>query len=270
MKTKNDLKTVTVTLSPFEFWYLAKTFGPGLAFGVMDPTENLSNEDLEKAEAGAVESLKKAGVIKSDSEDQIQMDELLGAMIYSSIHSNDVLVLKSRAIEKEQFYHFLPDWQMKFSQEGEDYQLTLFKNREDLLKDILFSNNFTSTGHFEERKFSILARELEMGVSLFELDQRDQAIKVIKSSVVGDLREPEEFLAAYSRSKPALSIKMIYNRNDKSIHECIYDLIQLSDDLYWLSHGTTPGDEPKPVIYFTAVTGSEVRNRVLGLLPRQK
>ena len=63
MESKNEEDKIIVTLSPEEFWWLAKIFSPGVIYGVEDPTEGLSEEEIIKAEAAAIDKLSEANVL---------------------------------------------------------------------------------------------------------------------------------------------------------------------------------------------------------------
>lgn len=268
MKTNNDAKTMTITLSAHEFWYLAKIFGPGLAFGVEDPTAGLSEEEMLKAESEAVESLIQAGVITFEGEKQVKMDELLGAMIYSCVHSNDVLILNSRELERELYFHFLPDWQMEFSQIDKGYQLTVLIDRDSIFPTVISKYNLKLATQPEDISFSVFERDLESAVFLFENKKKENAIKLFEGRIVGDIGNIETFLEGYIKSNQNLLMKMIYNRNNTNIHECKYELLKMNDVLYWLTYSTTPGDDPLPIIYFTSISEDDARNRFLRMLPK--
>jgi len=104
---------------------VGKIFGPGVIFGVEDPTEGLSEEEIKKAEAAAIGKLTEANVIHAGKDGTLLMDDLLGAIIYSCMHSNNALVLTLAQLERR-FYHFLPDWQLELVRIGDNYQLSCF------------------------------------------------------------------------------------------------------------------------------------------------
>jgi len=268
MKTNSDTKTMTITLSAHEFWYLAKIFGPGLAYGVVDPTTGLSESEILKAESEAIESLSKAGVITFDGENQVKMDELLGAMIYSCIHSNDVLILKSREFEKERYFHFLPDWQMEFSRLDRDYQLTVLIDRDSIFPAVISKYDLKLPAQSKDISFSVFERDLESAVFLYESDKKENAIKLFEGRVVGEIGNIEVFLQGYIESKHNLQMKIIYSRNEGQLHECKYELLMVNDVQYWLTYATTPGDDPFPIIYFTSISEDDARNRFLRMLPK--
>lgn len=269
MKTNINSNTTIITLSTNEFWYLAKIFGPGLVFGVEDPTIGFSKEEQMVADSEAITSLMQAGVINFDGENQIKMDELLGAMIYSCIHSSNVLVTNSRKLKLERFYYFLPNWQLELSCLNKDYQLTLLKDKEDVFQHIISTYKFElSSQGSEQNPFSLYEKDLEMAVSLYESENKEQALKILKKNTVGDNLDIDKFLVGYTESQQNLLIKMIYDRNLDYAHQCKYELIKINNILYWLSYETTPGDDPVPIIHFIPISDSEVKSRFLRMLPK--
>ena len=127
MKLQSTSNTLSIALSKSELWYLAQCFGPGWVFGIENPTENLSDEDKYDFEKEAQSSLSKDGLISMNGGNQIQIDETLGGMAYSLIHSENILVVNNVQNGQEIFFHFLPQWQMELTKINEDYEMTLFK-----------------------------------------------------------------------------------------------------------------------------------------------
>lgn len=236
MKIQNSKAYLSITLSSQQLWCLTKLFGPGLIFGIENPYEDLSGEEIEVNESQALVDLEKGGLIKLLNANQIQVDEMLGGMVYSSIHSDDLLVVKKPDGKADRFYHFLPQWQLELYKSGDEYSLTLFKDRSYLFSHIIAIYNLELKGKSEGEKFSIGARDLEMAAFLFESGKEQSALKIIEEKP-SDIPRASEFLKAYIKPDFHLIFDMLYEKNDeKRIHTVKNELLQLNGSLYWVSH----------------------------------
>jgi hypothetical protein len=264
MESKNEEDKIIVTLSPQEFWWLAKFFGPGVIFGVEDPTEGLSEEEIKKAEAAAIGKLTEANVIHAGKDGTLLMDDLLGAIIYSCVHSNDVMVLTFTQSERR-FYHFLPDWQLELVKIKDEYHLTCFKNREVLVDYILTELlSLKDTPLVSKDSFSLPSKDLELATFLFQSGKTEKAVEELSRSCIGQLPDLRIFLEGYVNPSKNVDIQMIYNKEGKKLlHQCHYSIMEIGPLLYWLTHSESIGDEPLPVTHIKSVNPKEVRNKLM-------
>lgn len=267
MELTNNNDIIEVILSPNEFWWLAKFFSPGAILGVKDPTEGLSEEEIKEAESVAIDKLIKAKVINTAKDGTLQMDDLLGAIIYSCIHSTNALVLTLAQLERR-FYHFLPDWQLELVRIGDNYQLSCFKNREALvdyiLRDLVTIKNITP---ISEESFSIPSRDLELSVFLFQSGKPQKAIEEFSKSCIGLLSDPRSFIEGYLNPSTNVDIEMVFNKEgEKIMHQCHYSVMEINNMLYWITHTETIGDEPVPIIYFNTMKTEDVKNKLLMMI----
>lgn len=268
MKQTSTNKSLSIQLSNVELWYLAQCFGPGWVFGIENPTENLSDEEKYNFEKEGQTSLSNDGLISMNGGNQIQIDEMLGGMAYSLVHSDNVLIVNNAKTGKEIFFHFLPQWQMKLIKADEGYEMTLFKERKDLFEHILFSHGIKLSEFNINNKFSIASRDLELAAFMFDSGEKEKALESFKSNGFGELPSEPNFLAGYLIPEFHLIFDMLYHRNDqKRIHSTSNELIQIKSTLYWVSHDEA-GEEATEMMNFTSVTPTQAERRFFRLLPK--
>jgi hypothetical protein len=257
---------MTIVLSTAELWYLAQLFGPGWIFGVDDPTENLSADEVAKLETNAFNSLSKEGMIEHAGGNQLRIDEMLGGMVYSLLHSKHLLVVKDLSNGNERFFHFLPQWQLELCRVKDEYELTLFKDRSDLFQHILFAQHVTLNGSSDGTRFSIPARELELSAFLFESGKPDQAVANLESDNVR-IPSVKKFLKGYLNPKIHFRFDLLLNRDDEErVHTHRNELLQLNDSLYWISYDEA-GEEAVEMMNFTSVAPQKAEQRFNLMLP---
>jgi len=264
MESKNEEDKIIVTLSPEEFWWLAKIFSPGVIYGVEDPTEGLSEEEIIKAEAAAIDKLSEANVIHAGKDGTLLMDDLLGAIIYSCVHSNNVMVLTFAQSERR-FYHFLPDWQLELVNIKGEYNLTCFKNREVLvdyiLTELLSLKDITLVS---EDSFSLPSKDLELAAFLFQSGKSEKAVEEFSRSCIGQLPDLRIFLEGYVNPSKNVDIQMIYNKDGKKLmHQCHYSIMETENMLYWITHSESIGNEPVPITFVNTIKTEDVKAKLL-------
>jgi hypothetical protein len=265
MKIQNNSETLSVNLRPNELWYLVKLFAPGWIFGVEDPADIYSEDELAEMAQEAYKTLSEEGLIKQNG-NQIQIDELLGGMIYSCIHSKDLLIVKDILKRKECFFHFLPQWQLELCKNDGNYELTLFEQREDLLKHIIDNNLIDLDVISPEKKFSIPQRGLELAAFLFDSGKKEKAVEVFNQGY-GDLPAAEQFLEEYHNPDFYIRFDLLLNRDDEiKMHAVRNELLQTNHVLYWISYDEA-GEEAIEMMNFTAVNPEQAEGRFNLMLP---
>lgn len=264
LKKEND--KVTINLSNYELWYLSKLFAPGLLFGVDDPTVSMSEEEIQAADDAAYRSLNQAGLIKMDGKEKLEVDEILGGMVYSCIHSKEMLSVSTSGSADVRFFHFLPQWQLEMYQLDDGYQLTLFKERSDLFTHVLKEHQVNFHGGQSGEKFTILENDLKEAAALYSSGEKERALEVVKT-------EPtqyfclEELIQGYHAPQQHLILDMLYDRDDDHMmHSRRNELLQTNKFLFWLSYDQA-GDEGVSVINVTSFTSEECHERFNLMLP---
>lgn len=266
MKISETQNQFMVHLSPQELWFLAQLFGPGLIFGVDDPTEDLTEEEIQAAQVEVYNSLKEAGLLNMEGSNQLQIDEILGSMVYSTIHSADMLTLKQPGTQEERFYHFLPEWQLSLRKLEDGYLLTLFKERTDLFPHIIEEVNATLHPGNSDFNFTVKDRDLELAAFLYESDKKEQALEVL-ASVPLTANQLESFIQGYIAPEAHLVFDMLYSRDDEEKTSAQRsELLQTEDALYWLSH-VLVGDEKNPFTQVETISPEAAQTRFNALLP---
>lgn len=267
MKFSSTDSFLSIILSSSELWYLAQAFGPGWIFGIDDPTEDLSDEEKVEFEKKAQTMLSKEGLLLPAGGNQLQIDEMLGGMVYSLLHSKDMLIVRNPMTNREQFFHFLPQWQLELCKIGEEYELTLFKNRKDLFQHVLFSNEITAEAFNVNGKFSIGARDLEMAGFLYESGKVPMANEIF-SHGHGALPPVDQFLPGYLTPDFHLIFDMLCDRNDeKRIHSSRNEIMQMNGTLYWVSHNKVE-EEAVEMMNFSSITPSQAEKRFNNMIPK--
>ena len=268
MKFQNTSSTLSISLSSSELWYLAQAFGPGWIFGIDDPTEGFSDEEKRQFEEKAQTALSKEGLLVPTGGNQIQIDEMLGGMVYSLLHSKDMLIVRNARSDAEQFFHFLPQWQLELCRIDEEYELILFKNRKDLFQHVLFSNEIKTEAFNVNGKFSISARDLEMAAYQFESGKEILARELFTNGF-GSLPPFGQFLEGYLSPEFHLIFDLLYDRNDKKhIHSARNEIMQMNGTLYWVSHDEA-GEEVTEMMNFTSISLSQAEKRFNNMLPKE-
>jgi hypothetical protein len=250
---------LSVRLSHMELWYLASLFGPGWIFGIENPIKGLSEVDVRKRESEIISCLSEEGLISIQSEGkQIQIDEMLGAMVYSCIHSQHILVVKNATNQEERFFHFLPDWQLEFVREDDDYKLTLFKERTSLFDYLISTFGKRVDQHMKNVPFSIGAKDLEVASYLFRIGKDDKAAQIFTEHNT-EFCDPKSFLKGYSETQNDLRFNMIFNRDDQeNIKTKTCRLTEINQTLYWIVHDTE-AEEMREILSFTQVNVDRAR-----------
>jgi hypothetical protein len=266
MKSQNTSNFMTVALSTTELWYLVQLFGPGWVFGVDDPTKNLSKDKVVEMETKAFNSLSKEGMIEHAGGNQLRIDEMLGGMVYSLLHSKHLLVVKDLSNGNERFFHFLPQWQLELCRMDDHYELTLFRERSDLFQHILYVHDAKLDASSDGYKFSIPARELELSAFLFDSGKADQALANLEVDII-EIPSAKKFLEGYLKPDYHFRFDLLLNREDEErIHTTRNELLQLDDILYWISYDEA-GEEAVEMMNFTSVTPQKAERRFNLMLP---
>lgn len=269
MEISKTNEFVRICLSSLQLWYIAKIFGPGWVFGIDNPFEGLPAEEIVALEKQAVLELEKEGLVKFDAANQMRIDEMLGVMVYSCIHSETILILKSLKDRGERHYHFLPQWQLELCRSGDTYSLTYFKEISYLFSHIVEVYELTLKEKSQDVNFSIESRELEIVAFLCESGKKQKAEQIFNSTP-GETPPALEFLHGYLNPDFHLMFSMVHHRNDeKRIHNSKNELLQMDGNLYWVSHDEA-GEQLIEVLNFTSISPAEAEHRFIRMLPQGK
>ena len=252
---------MVLKLSENEFWLLAKYMGPGLVLGIDDPMREMSEDEITQFEHKALQSLKEAGLLSIDPPSNIQIDKVLGAIVYSCIHEYDFLLVKQPIINEERFYYFLPGWQVELNKTLTHYELSLFKERRDLFLHIFNSLFSDSNSGENDVKFTIGKLGLETALFLYNSGQTQKSGQLLSENSVGRIEDPIRFLKGYSKPSNHFIISFVRNLKKKDMKiRSDYELVHTETDLYWLSHGLD-GEGGIPITYILSISTKQAEER---------
>jgi hypothetical protein len=264
MKTVKTEQSLSVALSTAEAWTLASFFAPGVMFGLQDPAGELTDEERQAREAETLQALVAEGVLQVNEANQYRVDEMIGGMIYSTIHSEHVLVVRNQRSGGSTYYHFLPDWQLCLQPEEERIWLTLFRTRADLLGHILEDGLGEHDGTVV-KGFTVRERDLEMAASLHENGSPDRARRLLAEVDIGEV---DAFLQAYLAPQLALQLDALYSRQDpeKSAQRRGW-LLGLGPVLYWVDREEDP--DGRGLLHFQPLGAGGAVEKLNALLPSE-
>ncbi len=259
MKHEQTNNTVCVELNTHELWYVAKLFAPGLIFGVEDPTEGLSEAEILSYDNQAYASLEKAGMISTSNTGMLVIDEMLGAMVFSCIKSDDVLITTNKNINQKSFYFFLPNWQLELKKVNDVYKLTHFSDREVLLSTIIENVKLKSNHIEQKQEFFIYERQLELATFLYDSGKKDKSLITLEEKLIGEIPDKNEFIQGYVKSISHHIFELIIARNDEeSMSQERYEILQSDKHLYWLTQMANEENGEK-IIYFQETSSNEIK-----------
>lgn len=267
MITKETTTSFSVILSPYEMWFLLKLSFSGVVVGISDPSTNLMEEELLKIESETKEKLENEKVIRLTEAGQYLVDELISAMLYSMNNWSHLMTIKDMGKKKERYFYFFPEWQLEQFYDGENYILTLLKDREEIWSYLVNTMNIQPAQYKEFPTFDVTERNLELAIFLYESGKKEQAIKLLTEENAAIPNNWDLFLSNYSNPINFLSIETI-NRLDEAKNpvQRIRQFIQLDHAMFWVTRARSSEDDPFR-LYFRPINTSEVESAFLNLLP---
>jgi len=202
-------------LSPLELWYLAKFFGPGVIYGVNDPTLGMSQEEITQTETEVEKSLLTKGLIQNKENNKIGLEESFVPLIFSCVHPKHVLTIKNVINQEEKIYYFLPNWQLELKQKDGNYVLSTLQDREEIVNNTLSEIDARIIQNDIKFQVDVNERILELAIYLFEQQKREKAIEVLNRAGITD--NFEIILDAYIDSIIYFELNMVYHINEKRL-----------------------------------------------------
>jgi len=245
MRTNQTNSSFSISFSIHELWFLMQFFTPGVIFGVDDPYSHLKPEEKQKIESKAKVDLENDNIIKLTGNNQYMIDELIGSMIYSCIHSSHTIQVKDELENKESWLHFLPNWQLNITLCGEQYTLTIFKEREYIWSHIIDALNIQGIHEANYYSFSVAERDLELASYLYSEGKRDKGIAIILDNAGEGNIDWDKFLSGYISPNIDLTINSILYRNDADkTKQKIRRFLKLDNDLFWVIRSKAAETDP--------------------------
>ena len=255
----------TLILSKHKLWYLLQAFGPGTVIGVIDPTTDLAAEKFENLGAEIEKSLLIDGFLYESDDKTLKLNEKLARLLYACVHPKHVLAVKDFKTNKESFYYFLPGWQMKLMEQSDQYILTFFKDRVDMLSSIFSLDLLVQLPAISSTIITVSERDFETALYLFREGNVDKAL-----SVIGQEKSKatlKNILRMCSLPDLYLDFNMIYHiNNQKLLNNTQQQLIQSQGQLYWLTRYYHE-DQQCWVLEIQSISSEKLKDRIFQMLP---
>jgi len=253
-------------LSPLELWYLAKFFGPGVIYGVNDPTLGMSQEEITQTETEVEKSLLTKGLIQNKENNKIGLEESVVPLIFSCVHPKHVLTIKNVINQEEKIYYFLPKWQLELKQKDGNYVLSPLQEREEIVNSTLSEIDASIIKNDITFQVDVNERILELAIYLFEQQKREKAIEELILAGVTDFQQ--EILQAFINPFVFLQLNMVYHTNERIlINSTQMQLIQSNKFLLQTSR-YYHGDEQVWKLEIKALSFEAAEESLVQLLPK--
>lgn len=267
METTNSSNSFSLDLSSEEFWFLAKSLGPGILYGMEDPTDKLTDIEQAKNDAIALDSLKKSGVLKINDENQIILDKVLGALFYCCLKADHVLIIKDISSNKSSLVYFKPQWQVELLQVEDYYIMNAIKDRNKLFDYIVDKYAIELKSSNNNDSFMIRENDLEFANSFYQNGEIEKAVGILNKNRLPPSLSGDHFLEAFITPDVWIKFQMIYDLDDKkNCRSRYFELFQFSEGLYWVSH-LIAFNETYALLTYQAVTPEEAHFSFIDILP---
>jgi len=267
MELLNANDVLTVKFKSEEFWFLAKIMGPGILYGIENPTDKLTDKEQAKNNDIALDSLKKAGVLKINDENQIILDKVLGALFYCCLQADHVLIIKDISSNKSSLVYFKPQWQVELLQVEDYYIMNAIKDRNKLFDYIVDKYAIELQSSNNNDSFMIKENDLEFANSFYQNGEIEKALGILNKNRFPPSLRGDHFLEAFIKPEVWIKFQMIYDLNDKkNCRSRYFELFQFSEGLYWVSH-LIAFNETYALLTYQAVTPEEAHFSFIDILP---
>ncbi len=267
MELLNANDTLTLKFKSEEFWFLAKSLGPGILYGIEDPTEILTGEEQAKNDAIALDSLKKAGVLKIENENQVILDKVLGTLFFCCINADHVLIINNHDSSEPILIYFKPQWQVVLEKTHGHYMLTAIKDKANLFDYIIDKYSIKLVGSNDNASFMIREDELEVANYFYKNGKIKKAVEIVNNDRFPKNLRAEQFLEALNSPDVWIKFHMIYDVNDKDkCRNRRFELFQFSDRLYWVSH-LIASNETYSLMTYQSITPKDANYSFNDILP---
>jgi|GEM_PF-2541272 hypothetical protein len=255
----------SITLSEPELWVVASQCEQGVIYGMDDSSEEtLSEATLEVA----LKSLRDAGAIWTGPDGEEVIDELVLGMVYSCMHSHDMLMIHNGSLEKDVYLHFLPDWNLSFTRVPDGYLLTNYQNRDALHKHIM--TTYLSDLHEADSEvyFSCSRVALEAASYLYETDRHTEGAALLAEYMQDDESKSKTFLEDIAVGQK-YEVKAYYNRHSNHNAVGYQTDILVGKQSNYLLRRVYSVDEDREVLSIQGLPSELVRHSVYQLLPKE-
>ncbi len=267
METINSSNSFIIDITSQEFWFLAKIMGPGILYGIENPTEKLSDIEQATNDAIALDSLQKAGALKIENGNQIILDKVLGALFFCCINADHVLIINNHDSNEPLLIYFKPQWQVALERMSGHYLLTAIKNRNKLFEYIIDKYSVKLLESKDHASFMIKEDVLEVANYFYQNGNIKKAVDILNNNRFPKELKTEQFLEAFNSPDVWIKFQMIYDLNDKdNCRNRRFELFQFSEMLYWVSH-LIVSNETYSLMTYQAVTPEDANDSFNQIIP---
>lgn len=255
----------SITLSKPELWLLASQCGQGIIYGLEDASEDTMSEaslDL------ALQSLKDAGVYWTGTDGQDYLDELILGMVYSCLHSRDMLRIHDGDASKDVYLHFLPDWNLSFTKTSDGYLLTYYQNRDVLHKHIKTAYLSGLRGGDLNLNFTCTRTALEAAMFLHETDKVEDGTELLAEFMGEDEDKSLTFLDDIAGGR-TYEIDAYYNRHRNHNAVGYQARVMVGEQSNYLLRRIFSVEEGREVFSIQGLSSESVRHAIYQLLPKE-
>ena len=266
MNTDNTLH-FSLDFSADELWFLMTQFGPAFIMGMENPYLGFLADEIEEATRKAVHSLIERDIARQISEDSIEVDEVVAAMVQSCVHPQHTLIVQSVTAGKgvRRFIHFSSDAIVEhLEEETGNHRLTAIRDRDalgDHLQDALRLE--TETGS-DAQPFRLTEQALfEVSELLMQGKHEDAGSLLAEADLEKGIQQ--RLTAALSDPVANASFAVVMNRNDRDTqHIRGFAFLEGKDDLWLLRPVEQMG---QPQVEFQPGNAEAIRRRFEEILP---
>lgn len=213
-----------------ELWFLSRFFAPGIIFGFTDPLKDVDSDQITLFEKDIKESLMKKKLFGEVSGSKVQIDEMLGGMVYSCVNAD--LIVQVRDVVKDQIHYLylMQDWLLSVDYK-EEVEFCLYQNKEVLFDELFGKTSVAQKGKMD---FLIPVLELDMGLSLLKEEDEVSLSKLFANQQKELNFDLSWFLNAYAHADLHYVFNSICkNQDTRKISNSKVGVVKIEDVLFW-------------------------------------
>ena len=267
MRQKNVVD-LSLDFSVGELWFLLQQFGSGAILGMKNPYLGWLIEEIEAAQRTALRSLVDRDIVRIASKDQIELDDVLAAMIRICAHPQHTLISQfqdSTGKDIQRFIHFGKGLIVEHNEfKPGQHRLTAIKDRDVLLAQLNEVLRLSSTAFSRGGNFCLPEQILFEARSLCSEGQARKAQNILKKAQLSD--EKAALLSKALTSPVANSAFVTVLNQDKPEIQNLkgFALLEGKTEFWILLPYDKAGDK---MVEFVPANPKLVKQRFLEILP---
>jgi len=269
MNDESNNSILTVSLDTKELWYLLRYFPSGIVFGLENPYLNYNEEEINNEKNRVVNTLIQKNIIIRN-EFGLQVDEMVGSMVYSLINFKDQIIISDQVRKNEIKIHFLPNWILGFIKNDDLIEMILFKDIDTLWDYITHYFNIPIVNNTQKEQIHLREKDFELLLAFGESNRINNGLRLFGSNDLERLKKLNQFVNSYNKTKFRLGIIATYNYQDIIIaHQKKYELVFIDNYLYWIQNDAA-GDNSEKYLVFKPCSFNNFQKEFLAIIPKKK